>query len=87
MYKALHGLAPIYISDLITAYNPPRTLRSSSQHLLKVVPPKSVTYGRSFAVAAPLLWNKLTLAIRGSITTTQFKKRLKTHIFKTAYID
>ena len=84
-FKALHGLAPTYITDLITPYKPPRTLRSSTQHLLKVIPPKSVTYGRSFAVAAPLLWNKLPLAIRGSITTTQFQKRLKTHLFKTAY--
>ena len=30
---------------------------------------------------------KLPLAIRGSITTTQFKSRLKTHLFKTAYND
>ncbi len=31
VFKALHGLAPIYISDLLHFYSPVRTLRSSSQ--------------------------------------------------------
>ena len=33
-FKALHGMCPEYISDLLTPYIPPRRLRSSSQHLL-----------------------------------------------------
>ncbi len=36
VFKALHGLAPIYISDLLHFYSPVRTLRSSSQKLLIV---------------------------------------------------
>ena len=35
-YKALNGLAPIYLTDLIECYIPPRTLRSADQNLLRV---------------------------------------------------
>ena len=37
-YKALNGQAPAYISELISDYQPNRTLRSSSLHLLKETP-------------------------------------------------
>ena len=33
-FKALHGLAPIYISELIKPYNPSRSLRSSTLNYL-----------------------------------------------------
>ena len=47
-YKALHGTAPEFISDLIQEYVPARALRSSSQSLL-VVPRSSMkTYGDRF---------------------------------------
>ncbi len=36
MFKALHGLAPIYISELLRFYSPQRSLRSSVQLLLNV---------------------------------------------------
>ncbi len=36
VYKALAGLAPKYISDLLIAYSPQRALRSSNQFLLTV---------------------------------------------------
>ncbi|KAI5103965.1 hypothetical protein C0J45_5591, partial [Silurus meridionalis] len=35
-YKALNGLAPIYLSSLLTRYNPPRSLRSQNSWLLVV---------------------------------------------------
>ena len=35
-YRCLHGLAPIYLSDLISAYQPSRLLRSCDSFLLKV---------------------------------------------------
>ena len=31
-YRALHGLAPTYITELLVPYTPPRTLRSSTEH-------------------------------------------------------
>ena len=60
-YKCLHGLAPMYLAELLTKYTPSRNLRSSTLDLLD--PPsdvKTCTYGqRSFASAAPKLWNAL----------------------------
>ncbi len=37
-YKALHGLAPHYLSQLLSVYTPSRDLRSSDSGLL-VIPP------------------------------------------------
>jgi hypothetical protein len=44
------------------------------------------TYGgRSFAIAAPTLWNNLPSSIKDSGTVSSFKKLLKTFLFKKAY--
>ena len=57
-FKALHGLAPAYISELLSSYNPCRALRSGSQNLLNEPKYRLKTYGaRSYQCAAPRLWN------------------------------
>ena len=49
-YKALNGLAPIYISELLEPYRPPRLLRSAKRNLLKVPNTRTITYGnRAFS--------------------------------------
>ena len=54
-FKALNGLSPSYITDLLERYVPTRPLRSSSRGLLKV-PRSNSKYGdRSFSVCAPTL--------------------------------
>ena len=35
VYKALHGLAPRYLSHLLTQYQPKRRLRSADKHFLE----------------------------------------------------
>ena len=46
----------------------------------------STTLGnRSFAVAAPQLWNSLPYAIRSSSLVASFKKSLKTLLFEKAF--
>jgi len=81
-YRIHHGLAPAYLSDLLKAYNPTRSLRSSSQTLLVIPKSRLKTYGdRSFAVAAPKLWNELPKGIRCSDSLSIFLNRLKTHLF------
>ncbi len=35
-FKALNGLSPIYLQQLVTPYHPPRSLRSGEQNLLCV---------------------------------------------------
>lgn len=85
-YKALNGLAPQYLSDLIFHYNPSRPLRSQSSGQL-VIPRiiKSSAGGRSFSYLAPKLWNNLPSVVREADTLCQFKSRLKTHLYNLAY--
>ena len=55
----------IYISDLLSYYRPARSLRSSTQNLLRNPCYNLKNYGgRSFAVAAPRLWNALPMAVK-----------------------
>ena len=82
-FKALRGLAPVYIADLICVHVPPRSLRSSSECRLVVPRSRTKSYGdRTFAYAAADLWNKLPNDIRESASVNIFKSKLKTHFFK-----
>ncbi|XP_074521138.1 uncharacterized protein LOC141786458 [Halichoeres trimaculatus] len=85
-YKALNGIGPSYLKDLIVPYNPSRSLRSQHAGLL-VVPrvSKSSMGGRAFSYQAPLLWNNLPVEVRGADTVSTFKNRLKTFLFDKAY--
>ncbi|KAM3863095.1 mu-type opioid receptor [Diretmus argenteus] len=59
-YRAIHGQAPAYISELIQPYSLSRSLRSSDQGRLWVPRTRLKTKGdRAFATAAPRLWNAL----------------------------
>lgn len=88
-YKAFHGIAPSYLTELIVPYVPPRSLRAGSVrpvNNLKVVNPRTKTYGeRAFIVAAPMLWNALPSQIRNLPTVAQFKSQLKTYLFSIAF--
>ena len=58
VFKAYHGTAQLYISDMITKYEPTRTLCSSSKRLLVVPRHNLKTYGRrAFSVNGPMLWS------------------------------
>ncbi len=59
-YNALNDLAPAYLTNLLSRYNPTRSLRSQNSGLL-VVPriAKSTKGGRTFSYLAPKLWNSL----------------------------
>ena len=87
-FKVIRGLAPKYLSELLTCktkcnYN----LRSSSEVLLQQPRIKTLrTLGdRSFTVAAPALRNDLPNVIRSATSINSFKKLLKTHLFKIAF--
>ncbi len=86
-YKALNDLAPAYLTNLLSRYNPTRSLRSQNSGLL-VVPriAKSTKGGRTFSYLAPKLWKSLPDNVRGSDTLSLFKSRLKTHLFSQAFI-
>jgi len=58
VYKSLHNLAPINLSDLLTSYLQSRTLRSSDACLLAVPSSPLRSMGdRAFSVAGSKMWN------------------------------
>ena len=68
-FKAQHGLAPTYISQLLTPHNPSRNLRSASLCLLSVPRSRLTTQGdHAFSVRALRLWNSLPDEVRLQIT-------------------
>lgn len=88
VFKALNGLAPSYISDLLSPYSNIRSLRSADQRLLTVRGSNlKLKGGRAFAVAAPNLWNSIPTSIRLAPSTETFKSRLKTHLYSLAFPD
>ena len=84
-FKARHGLAPEYISDLLEEYSPPRSLRSSTAQLLVPVRTRTKAGDRSFKAAAPSLWNKLPDDIRSINSLDKFKCSIKTYLFSRCY--
>ena len=87
-FKARQGLAPGYITALLSPVEPGsgRCLRSSGQALLKGHPSRLVTRGdRAFAVRAPKLWNSLPLELRLATSVSSFKSLLKTYLFVKAF--
>ena len=87
-YRALNGLTPEYLCNMVESYAPDRVLRSASQNLLVVPRGKHCQYGMStFAMADATLWNYLNVRdrgnkIRGNPSLESFKSNLKTIFFK-----
>ena len=85
-FKAINGLAPVYIQQLIQVYEPSRSLRSAA--LRKLVEPRSHkrrSGDRAFRNCAPRLWNNLPHEVTECTTVDSFKRQLKHHLFKEAY--
>ncbi len=81
MYKAINGLAPPYITDLINIHTPSRSLRSSAKLQLSVPRYKTTTYrSRAFSRLAPAEFNKLPSDITLDPILSTFKSRLKTNL-------
>ena len=87
-YKALHAMAPEYLSNLLTPYVPRWSLRSASMDYLVVPQTRLRLYGdRAFMAAAPKLWNDLPPDVKSAPTIESFKTKLKTHLFLQAFGD
>jgi len=86
-YKALNGMSPSYICDLLLVHQPNRHLPSASRRLSLVVPPhQTQAYGAcSFSVAAPTLQKSLPVDIKNAQSLFIFKKELKTFLFNQLY--
>ena len=82
-YKSLHGLAPTYLSELLTV-RVDLSMDHRSCTGLELRPPRYKNEchgGRAFSVVAPRLWNALPPPIRNISTLDSFKTALKTHLF------
>ena len=84
-FKALNGLAPLYLSELLLSYSPPRPLRSADAGLLVIPSTKRSAGKRAFASRAPFLWNNLPRHIREAGSLDIFKSTLKTFLFSKHY--
>ena len=86
MFKVHNGMAPQYLSDLVTPYTPARSLRSSNQHMYVEISTSLKTGGdRAFSKSGPVLWNRLLMSMRSTTSLNSFKRQLKTHLFKQDY--
>ena len=85
-YRHFEGTLPPYLSSVLCTYNPTRSLRSSSEKLLRTPRVDLKSAGeRSFRYAAPVAWNSLPNALRNTPSLSQFKSKLKTHLFQIAF--
>ncbi len=85
-YKSYHGLAPSYLSCLLSHHQSQRSLRSDNLHLLSIPHYNFTSFGdKSFCVHAPRLWNKLPLNIKLSPSFDSFRSQLKTFLFREHY--
>jgi len=88
MYNIYSGSSPLYMSALVSpcaSSSSRRSLRSASKGDY-VIPRSNLQVGnRSFSLAGPAEWNRLPEIVRHSSTSSQFKSRLKSHLFSLFY--
>ena len=85
-FRHFDNTLPAYLSQSLFTYQTSRTLRSSSEKLLKVPRTNLKTAGdRAFSSAASKVWNSLPQTLRNTETLGLFKSRLKTHLFCKAF--
>ena len=86
VYKAINGLSPSYISNLLSFCTSSYSLRSCSNKLLQVPRSKLKSYGdRRFSIAGPKLWNSIPASLRNADSLNSFKKHLKTYLIRQAF--
>jgi len=90
MYKATHGTAPSYLSQLVCVADLPgrRSLRSAqTNHLLVPSIKLSTVGGRAFPIAGPIIWNSLPDNVISAPSLSTFRQRLKTFLFQASFPD
>ena len=86
-FKAIHGMAPIYLRNLVSVKGQSRVLRSASHVRLNQPKPLGSGYAeRTFSSAAPRLWNKLPPTLTSCTDIVEFKALLKSFLFKEAFV-
>ena len=76
-HKAVNGVDPVYLWDLICLYLPGRSFRSSDSLQLARLETRTKAEDAAFSVAAANLWNGLPTIIRGIHDEDSFKVAIK----------
>ena len=87
-FKAIHGMAPSYLSNLICIRSSSRYSLCSNDTIFLECPKGAMrtTLGaRLFHASAPALWNSLPTHNRAIDSLALFKKSLETYLFKLAF--
>ena len=87
-FYVINGSCIAYLFELLHAYTPSRTLRSSSDsRMLKIQQYKRKTHGfRTFTYFGPYVWNSLPQDIRQCSTLPSFKTKLKIFLFHSTSV-
>ena len=87
-YKALNYNEPKYLRNMLEIFEQGTnvTTRQANEENRLHEPRTNCNYGeRAYSYCAPRLYNKLPLEIRNLPNIVQFKRMLKTHLFKLCY--
>ena len=86
-FKCIHGLAPKYLQHLLNVYKANRSLGSSTDLTTLNLPLYNMkSYGLRFiSVCGSKLWKELPSELRATASITNFKAKLKTHLFKAYF--
>ena len=83
VYRCFNKSSPTYLQELLQIYCPTRTLRSSSDGSLLVIPRNQRNIGKqAFSVSGPTLWNSIRIELRHAQSLSAFKRGLKTSLFR-----
>ena len=88
VFKAINGLSPNYISNLVNILSPTKYLIRRNNEILQEPyngKTKKTLGERLFAVAAPRLFNSLPREIRHETCFNTFKTKVKTFLFCTDF--
>ena len=90
-FRCLNGLAPQYLSELLQPVadleSRQRLLSSLTSQLVVPCMRRSTIGDRAFTVAAPRAWNSLPDSLHRLSSLEQFKKLLKTQLFKISFVQ
>ena len=85
-FKCRQGCAPLYLWELLVKQANTRTLRSNTKNLLQIPHTNLKRFGdRAFCAYAPRLWNELPDNIKAAYNVQNFKKQLKTLLFRKEF--
>ena len=87
VYRCMKDEAPKYLWQKLNLRNPARMTCSATECNLLQVPynRRKTLADCGFSSAGPMLWNSLPLELQTAPSVSNFKKLLKTHLFKICY--